>query len=146
MIPRHSWLELHERWAEVDYALKARGEQAYRMKRALLMPPKLDGRMQRMLNRVIRNAVLLYRMQVTQPVEWIRGGSLRARWQLADSIRTLRRHIARPADHPRGGLWGRTAEFSPLLRRYLKGIDTESQFTAKVGWALRLLKNVGGPE
>jgi hypothetical protein len=142
MTPRHSWLELHGRWAQADHVLKARGEQAYRMKRALLMPPKLDGRTQRMVKRIVRNVELLTHLQRTQSVDWLRGGNPMARWQIADSIRALRRHIARPADHPRGGLWGRTSEFSPLLRAYLRGETTDAEFETRMGWALRLLENV----
>jgi hypothetical protein len=142
-IDRHSWCAAHTRWQADDRACRAKGEQVYRMKRALYMPPALDGRLDRMLKRITSNAALLdglERRGVNGPA-WIRGdgGLAHTRRALAESVSTLLRHVYRHPDHPKGGLYGYRHEFAPMIRRFLKGQDDDETFKAGMGWALRLL-------
>lgn len=162
MSPRHSWRAEHETWKRADAAFKASAEHAdpamrahareyYKIHRHHLMPAPLDGRLARMLHRIKSNARLVTSQERTSAIapEWmgrVDGRLRRARWQLADAIKTLRRHIRRPVDHPRGGLYGRTEEFSPYLRAFLKGEMDDVEFTKQMDWALRMLTRAAGQE
>lgn len=157
---RHSWRAEHEAWKRVDAAAKEKAGRArmrahaleyHKIHRHASMPAPLDGRLARMLMRIRSNARLVASMERSAAAapEWmgrVDGRLRRARWQLADAIKTLRRHIRRPVDHPRGGLYGRTEEFSPYLRAFLRGQTDDLEFTERMGWALRMLTRAAGQE
>jgi hypothetical protein len=162
MPDRYSWRAEHEAWKQADAAFKASAEQKdpamrahareyYKVHRHHLMPAPLDGRLTRMLRRIISNARLVTSLERTAEVapEWmgqVHGRLRYARRTLVDAVRTLRRHIRRAADHAKGGLYGRTEEFSPYLRAFLKGEMDDVEFTKQMDWALRMLTRAAGQE
>jgi hypothetical protein len=148
MPDRISWRQAHRDWQAADAAFKAKhGEEYWKLFRHQLMPTQLSGRVERMLKRIAENATLVSNRERHMGVAWIQRdmGLSRARWQLADSIRTLRRHVRRPVTHPKGGLQGRPEEFSPMLRKFLRGNITRDGFLSRARWALRLLEEIANP-
>ncbi len=150
MPERFSWRAAERKWREADAVFKAAvNAEYYGIFRHQLMPPNLDGRLDRMVRRIVSNAKLVDSMERTRDggVPWLSGDArlARSQWQLRDSVKTLLRHIRRPKDHPKGGMQGMGWEFRPLLRAFLRGACTEAQFRDSIGWALRLLEREGTP-
>lgn len=137
MSDRTSWHTLHARWQAADSRIK--GQPNYPARRARIMPPKLDARLDNMLRRIVSNGRLVANLRRHQAPDWMPPSLQRAQWQVKDSVGALLRHVRRSPDHPRGGLNGIVGEFTPVIREFLSGRMSDADFLIGIGWQLRLL-------